>query len=97
MSEIEREKETFRKMVALYCRGYEKNRNLCPGCIELISYACERLDKCKFKSAKPSCKKCPVHCYKPAMRARVKEVMRYAGPRMIWYAPWAAIRHLRNL
>lgn len=97
MSRIEREKETFRKMVALYCRGYEKNPKLCADCSALIDYACERLDKCKFANAKPSCKKCPVHCYKASMRTRVKEVMRYAGPRMILHAPWAAIRHLRDL
>lgn len=28
------------------------------------------------------------------MRQRMQEVMRYAGPRMLWHHPVAAIRHL---
>jgi hypothetical protein len=28
------------------------------------------------------------------MRAQVKEVMRYAGPRMLWKHPALAVRHL---
>ncbi len=43
------------------------------------------------------CKKCTVHCYKPVMRERMRQTMRFAGPRMIFYSPWAAIRHLLNL
>jgi hypothetical protein len=28
------------------------------------------------------------------MREKVKEVMRYAGPRMIWRHPWLALMHV---
>ena len=34
------------------------------------------------------------HCYKPEMRERIRQVMRYSGPRMITKHPVAAIRHL---
>jgi len=40
------------------------------------------------------CNLCQVHCYSEAMRARVREVMRYAGPRMPLRHPWLALRHL---
>ena len=43
---------------------------------------------------KPTCKKCPIHCYKPDMKEKMREAMRYAGPRMMWHHPIAAIRHL---
>ena len=43
---------------------------------------------------KPTCKKCPIHCYKPDMKEKMREAMRYAGPRMMWYHPIAAIKHL---
>ena len=75
----------------------EKNAVLCPDCEELLRYAHTRLDRCPFGEKKSSCKKCTVHCYKPAMRERMRTVMRFSGPRMLLYAPWEAIRHLLNL
>lgn len=53
-----------------------------------------RLDRCKFGNEKPTCKKCPIHCYKPDMREKMRAVMRWAGPRMMLYHPKEAIRHL---
>jgi len=53
-----------------------------------------RLDQCPFQEAKTTCVKCPVHCYKPAMRERIRVVMRYAGPRMLWQHPVLAFYHL---
>ena len=94
MSRIENEKKTVELMVRLYCRRYEKNSNLCADCIELLKYAEVRLDRCKFGDQKPTCKKCPIHCYKPDMRERMRKVMRWAGPRMIRYYPLEAIKHL---
>jgi len=35
-----------------------------------------------------------VHCYAPEMREKIKEVMRYAGPRMLLSHPILAIAHL---
>ena len=94
---IAREKETVALMIRLYCRKKEKNTGLCPDCEELLRYAHARLDRCPFGEKKSSCKKCTVHCYKPVMRERMRQTMRFAGPRMIFYSPWAAIRHLLNL
>ncbi|MBO5824973.1 MAG: nitrous oxide-stimulated promoter family protein, partial [Prevotella sp.] len=41
-----------------------------------------------------SCKKCHTHCYAPKEREAIRRIMRWAGPRMLLYAPVAAIRHL---
>ena len=94
MSRIEEEKNTVGMMVRLYCRHYEKNIELCYSCAELLKYANERLTKCKFGENKPTCKRCPIHCYKPDMRERMRRVMRWAGPRMLLYHPIEAIKHL---
>ena len=67
---------------------------LCPQCQELLTYAHQRLERCKFGNEKPSCTRCPVHCYKPAMRQQIRQVMRYSGPRMLLHNPVLAIRHL---
>ena len=91
---IAREKRTVRAMVTIYCRGHgHGGRPLCPECADLLSYALCRLDRCPFGEEKTTCAKCPIHCYKPAMRDRVKEVMRYAGPRMLLRHPILALRH----
>lgn len=80
-------------MIEIYCRARHGGR-LCAECEELYQYAVCRLDRCPFGADKPTCAQCPIHCYKPAMRERVKTVMRYAGPRMLLRHPLLAIWHL---
>lgn len=94
MARIEYEKQTVETMIRLYCRRKEGNRELCPECGALLEYARQRLDRCPFGERKKSCRRCPVHCYRPDMAARVRTVMRYSGPRMLFYHPLAALRHL---
>ena len=94
---IAHEKKVVELMIRIYCRKKEKNASLCPDCEELLRYAHARLDRCPFGEKKNSCKKCTVHCYKPAMLERMRLVMRFSGPRMMLYAPWEALRHLLNL
>ena len=82
-------------MAAIYCRQQHGSRQgLCPACAELLQYAHTRLERCPFQAEKPTCARCPVHCYRPDMRQRVRAVMRYAGPRMLLYHPILAILHL---
>ena len=40
---------------------------------------------------------CPTHCYAPKEREAIREVMRWAGPRMIWYAPKDAFIHFFHI
>lgn len=94
---VAHEKKVVELMIRIYCRKKEKNASLCPDCEELLRYAHARLDRCPFGEKKSSCKKCTVHCHKPAMRERMRLVMRFSGPRMMLYAPWEALRHLLNL
>jgi len=90
------ESQTVNKMIQIYCQamhGSKKNQ-LCSECQELSDYAAERINKCPFKDKKPVCSVCPVHCYKPAMRDRIRQVMGYSGPKMIYKSPVLAIRYL---
>lgn len=61
---------------------------------DLIRYAHRRLDSCRWGDSKPTCKRCPHHCYAPKQREQIRQVMRYAGPRMLWYFPMETLRHL---
>jgi hypothetical protein len=93
-SRIVREKRTVRAMIGLYCRARHGQRGgLCADCAELMHYTECRLDACPFGADKTLCARCPIHCYRPTMRVRIKEVMRYAGPRMLWRHPVLALRH----
>jgi len=90
-----REERTIQVMIGLYCRDHhQKKDDLCDDCRELMVYAHSRLQHCPFAPKKPTCAKCPVHCYKPEMRERIRQVMRYSGPRMLLHHPFLAIRHL---
>lgn len=92
---LARELATMRAMVHLYCRSlHDGDFGLCRECEELMQYATRRIDRCVFGEDKPTCARCTVHCYNTAMRERVRDVMRYAGPRMIWRHPLLALAHV---
>ena len=74
--------------------GRHLSDGLCPACAALLEYARQRLERCPFADQKPTCARCTVHCYRPDMRAQVRTVMRYAGPRMTLRHPYLALRHL---
>lgn len=93
-SKREREKETVSEMIALYCRKKHGGKALCPDCAALDTYARHRSDQCPFMETKTFCSNCKVHCYKPDMREKIREVMRFSGPRMIFHHPVMAIRHV---
>jgi hypothetical protein len=92
---LARELATIRAMARIYCRDQHRSpRALCTECDELMTYATRRLDRCVFGEDKPTCANCKVHCYNATMRERVRTMMRYAGPRMIWRHPVLAIFHI---
>ena len=81
-------------MVKIYCRDkHDSHGPLCESCAELMEYADKRLEKCPYQEDKPTCAKCPIHCYKVDRREQVKAVMRYSGPRMMFRHPVFALRH----
>ncbi len=92
---ITREKTTIEAMMKLYCTDHHNTRNtLCSNCQNLMDYAMRCLEKCPFHEKKPTCANCRIHCYQPAMRIKIRAVMRYAGPRMIYKHPVLALRHI---
>ena len=76
-------------MIKKYCHGKHgtKGEELCEECRALTEYALFRLEKCPFKVNKKFCSFCKIHCYKPDMREKIKDVMKWAGPRMIFTHP----------
>ena len=94
VTRIEREKQTVRKMIELYCRHHLKQADMSNEYQHLAEFACRRLDQCKYGENKTACKDCPTHCYAPKEREQIREIMRWVGPRMILYSPKDAIIHV---
>lgn len=99
MKKLEKEKKTIAAMIRIFCKAHHETvgKQLCSRCADLLDYARQRLDKCPFGADKGACSKCRIHCYKPDMRKRVTEMMRYSGPRMLGRHPLLAIDHLLKL
>ena len=91
-----REFATLSHMVGLYCQAHHaaSGSGPCPHCAQFLGYAACRLERCPYGEDKPTCAKCPIHCYKPLQREMAREVMRYAGPRMPWRHPWLSLLHV---
>lgn len=97
MPKIDYEKHIVGLMIELYChRKHEtKKKELCADCASLKEFCYVKLDKCPFGDDKGACSDCEIHCYKNTVqREKIREVMRFSGPRMMLYYPWDSLLHI---
>ena len=85
------------KFVEVYCAGKHKaddrprfslpselgERRLCEACSAFMTYAIARRINCPLEADKPSCKRCRIHCYGTQRRRQVREIMSYAGRKLL--------------
>ena len=74
---LKHEHQTVVLMTAIYCEDHHAGKpadGLCDSCAELMSYSEQRLAKCPYGQQKPTCAKCPVHCYKKEPRENLGSV-----------------------
>lgn len=90
----EKDRYIVEQFIGIYCQGkhHTAKGTLCPECADLLAYAEERLRRCP-QDPKPDCKHCTIHCYRPAYRERIREVMRYSGKRLIFKGRLDLLRH----
>ena len=97
------EMEVMETIIGIYCRGHhhanrcaasESEPSLCPDCRRLLTYARSRIAACPRMDVKSFCSACPVHCYSREMREKVREVMRWSGPRMLLHHPLMTLHHM---
>lgn len=95
---LRREYRTMECMVEIWCADHHgaamTAAGPCEECSAFLAYATRRLERCPYGEDKPTCAKCPIHCYKRAQREQAREIMRYAGPRMTLRHPWLALMHV---
>jgi hypothetical protein len=95
---LEREFLTMCHMVEIHCADHHGKgaESVCPDCERLLAYVHRRLEKCPYGESKPTCARCPIHCYKPRERELAREIMRYSGPRMPLSHPWLSLLHVAD-
>lgn len=85
------------KFVEVYCSGKHRaaeqapvalpagigERSLCPECASFLEYAVTKRLKCPLEADKPICKHCRIHCYDRQHREKVREIMSYAGRKLV--------------
>lgn len=93
---LKRELDTVTAMLRIHCRDHHAaaGDGLCDRCATLQAYARKRLALCPYGPEKPTCVNCPIHCYGRRQREEMRDVMQYAGPRMLLRHPLLAIAHL---
>lgn len=93
---LRRDYLTMRRMVEIYCEDHHGAAEVdsCPDCREFLDYAERRLEHCPFGDGKPTCARCPIHCYKRVQREKARAIMRHSGPRMVWRHPWLSVLHV---
>ncbi len=84
---LEREKRVVDKMIGMYCFAIHNEPDLCKSCQELKDYTYKRLLNCPFAEDKPVCSKCKIHCYNKKQKEKIKEIMKYSGPKMFLKYP----------
>ncbi len=84
-------------MIVIYCKAHheqETNHSLCNECQGILDYALKKIELCPQMDNKPTCERCSIHCYRKEERETIRNIMRYAGPRMMFKHPIAAIVHI---
>ena len=82
-------------MIEIYCKKKCKGAEVpCEECKELIEYSKLRIDKCPHIETKSFCSSCKTHCYNLEHREKIKKIMRFSGPRMIFYHPITTLKHM---
>jgi hypothetical protein len=66
---------------------------LCHPCRKLLAHALVKRARCPL-DPKPACKHCPVHCYHPKYRQKIREVMRDSGRRLVLSGRLDMLYHL---
>lgn len=94
-NKIIHEKLVIYNMIAIYCKeNHSNNICLCKDCNELLEYSNKRIEKCPKLESKTFCSNCQSPCYDNYHRQKIKTIMRYSGPRIIFKHPITAIKHL---
>jgi len=91
---IAREYEIIKAMMGIYCRKvHGRQPSICDNCRELLDYSEKKLRLCRFFEKKPRCRDCPAPCFAQPQKNHIREIMKFAGPRLPFHHPWLAFHY----
>ncbi len=85
------------KMIGMYCKKHhvqEMKGQLCDDCGALLDYTSTRTRKCRNLENGTFCAHCTTPCYAPDKRGKMRQVMKFSGPRLIFYHPVWVMKHI---
>ncbi|NBI51499.1 nitrous oxide-stimulated promoter family protein [Photobacterium alginatilyticum] len=88
----QRELDTAKAMIRLYCKTLHRGAIICPECEGLIEYVETRVASCRLGEDKPNCLQCKSQCYHPAKRLHFSHVLRWSSPKFAWRRPLQALK-----
>lgn len=96
---IDKDRRTLEAMGRIFCSahhdGAKDAAGLCPACRSTVDATLERAASCPF-GHEGNCQDCAVRCQRGEARDRIREIMRYAAPRMTLRHPLMTFDYLRR-
>jgi hypothetical protein len=84
-----REKRIIAKMIKIYCGKKHKSDGLCSDCSNLLVYCENKINSCRWIKNKPNCSSCTTVCFSKENREKLRNIMRFSGPRLLYLDPAA--------
>lgn len=100
MGSEEKDRRTLEAIGLIYCRAHHHDcakdaTGLCPDCREAIEGTLDRTLHCP-SNHQGNCQDCSIHCQRGEAQQRIKAIMAYAAPRMLWRHPLMTVEYLRK-
>lgn len=95
---IQRDLRTLQAMGSIYCgahhAGVSKDAaGLCEECAATIKFTHDRASACPYDH-RGNCKDCAIKCNRGDQKERIKAIMRYAAPRMLFKHPLMTLEYV---
>ncbi|MBR0405322.1 MAG: nitrous oxide-stimulated promoter family protein [Eggerthellaceae bacterium] len=93
------DRRVLEAMGLIFCKAHHSGEKdacgLCPSCRATVEETLARTAVCPFNH-EGNCQDCAIHCQRGEARERIREIMRYAAPRMVLRHPLMTAEYLRR-
>ena len=94
-----RDRKILEAMGRIFCKAHHSGEKdpygLCPSCRETVEATLVRTAVCPY-GHEGNCQDCDIHCQRGEAQERIREIMRYAAPRMVFRHPLMTAEYLRR-
>lgn len=100
MGNVSKDRLTLEAIGGIYCRGNhagvpKDEAGMCPECRAAIERTLECAVACPH-GHEGNCQDCDIRCQRGEAQQRIKEIMRYAAPRMAFLHPLMTFDYLKK-